>query len=175
VRENERENERENLNVTLAREAAVAALCNLCAQDDTRAEVVEAGGIQVLVRLIGQEGQGDELLKYACGALGNLARESQVNKDAIAALGGITRLCDLACATGIRDEEEDRASLEDLENDDGLELNASIALRKLAIGHAKNYDKMQELLTESQLRYFLHAELPNPEGVVPEAEAHIPM
>ena len=80
VRENERENERENLNVTLAREAAAAALCNLCAQDDTRAEVVEAGGIDILIRLIGQEGQGDELLKYACGALGNLARENQVSQ-----------------------------------------------------------------------------------------------
>lgn len=99
----------------------------------------------------------------------------QANQDAIAGMGGIQRLIHLCCATGIRDEDDDRASLEDAENDDGLELNASIALRKLAIGHAKNYDKMSELLTESQLRYFLHAELPNPEGVVPEAEAHIPM
>ena len=61
-------------------------------------------------------------------------------------------------------------SWQDPEADDGLELNASIALRKLAIGHSANYRAMQELLTESQLRYFLHGEMPNPEGRVPEAE-----
>ena len=50
-----------------------------------------------------------------------------------------------------------------------MELNASIALRKLAVGNAANYKAMQEELTESELRYFLHGELPK-DGIIPEAE-----
>ena len=46
----------------------------------------------------------------------------------------------------------------------------SLALRKLAIGNEANYKLMTELLTESQLKYFLHAKLPNAEGTVPEGE-----
>ena len=40
------------------------------------------------------------------------------------------------------------------DDDTGLELNASAALRKLAIGHEANYAKMRELLS-NDLNYFL--------------------
>jgi hypothetical protein len=59
--------------------------------------------------------------------------------------------------------------VQDAEDDNGLELNASIALRKLAIAHKANYAKMQELLQPSELRYFLHGEVPEG-GLVPETE-----
>jgi hypothetical protein len=154
--------------VFLAREAAAAALANLCASADGREAVVGASGITVLVAALVRE-EAEELLKYCCGALGNLASE---NQDAIAAAGGIEALISLAKAVGIKEEDEEgceKASLDEAEEDNGLEINASIALRKLAIDNAPNYKKMKEALTESMLRYFLHAELP-PEGLVPEEE-----
>ena len=155
--------------IPLAKEAAAATLCNLCAQDDSRALVVEAGGIPALVGLIDHE-PSDELLKYACGALGNLARESVENQEAIAGVGGIPKLIGIARTVGIREDgEEATKETEDAEDDTGLELNASIALRKLAVANAANYKAMQDVLSESELRYFLHGELPA-DGLVPEAE-----
>ena len=144
--------------VFLAREAAAAG-CEA---------VVGASGITVLVAALVRE-EAEELLKYCCGALGNLASE---NQDAIAAAGGIEALISLAKAVGIKEEDDEgceKASLDEAEEDNGLEINASIALRKLAIDNAPNYQKMKEALTDSMLRYFLHAELP-PEGLVPEEE-----
>ena len=168
-----------DMSMILAREAAAAALANLCAQDDTRACVVEQEGVEVLVNRLARD-ESDELLKYACGAIGNLARvgHSHVdNQDAIAAAGGIEKLIALARSVGIRDNDGEAAevesllgSIDDPEADDGIELNASIALRKLAIGHEANYRLMTELLTHSQLMYFLYARLPNAEGTVPEGE-----
>lgn len=163
----------EDTSITLAREAAAATLANLCAQDDSRAAVMGKDAIPTLVELIGRE-VSEELLKYACGALGNLARESPENQEAIASAGGLQRLIGLARLTGIRDLEEENeklehASLDDDEADNGLELNASIALRKLALANAANYATIGEILTESELRYFLHGELPA-EGLIPEAE-----
>jgi hypothetical protein len=202
--------------LALAKEAATAALANLAAQDDSRKLLVASAVIPALVALVsGQSGStdlSDELLMYACGALGNLARESGDNQDAIAAAGGIPALIAIARSVGIREEEEDQKEDEvtapshathrvrppaalwshcvadpcvphhrplltacalliwqDPEDDNGLELNASIALRKLAIGNAANYAAMQAELTPSELRYFLHGEIPE-DGLVPEAE-----
>lgn len=158
-------NERERLSIVLAREAAAAAVSNLCAQDDSRARIVEAGGIGVLASLLSEEDASDELLKYACGAVGNLARDNEANQDALREAGAIPRLCALALATGVREEDEDRASLHDPEDDDGLELNASIALRKLAIGHSVNYKLMGEIFSESELKYFLHGQMPDEDSI----------
>lgn len=149
---------------TLAKEAAAATLTNLCAQNDSRALVVEAGATAALCALLGQD-VSDEMLKYACGAIGNLARESEENQDAIAAAGGIPKLIAIVRAVGIVDEEEEPKEgdeEEGAEADNGLELNASIALRKLAIGHKANYAAMQEELTESELKYFLHGVVSEP-------------
>ena len=164
---------------TLAREAATAALANLTAQNDSRALVASNGGIPILVALIDGFKHSDELTMYACGALGNLARENRVCQDEIAAAGGISALIALARAAGIEEDvgtkktgaaasgaaaagvanDEDD---EEEEEDTGLELNASIALRKLAIGHAANYAAMRDELSADDFRYFLHGELPPP-------------
>ena len=167
---------------SLAKEAATAALANLCAQDDSRALVASAGGILILVNLVTGWSRGaklsEETMTYACGALGNLARENFVCQSEIAAAGGVAALIALARAAGIHeqeDEDEDKGKAastnkeeeeeEEEEEDTGLELNASIALRKLAIGNHDNYKMMHELLSESDLRYFLHGEMPADQAV----------
>uniref|UniRef100_A0A7S2C4S0 Protein HGH1 homolog n=1 Tax=Haptolina brevifila TaxID=156173 RepID=A0A7S2C4S0_9EUKA len=160
----------DDTSLTLAKEAAAATIANLCAQDDSRAAVVGKDAIGILLKLIERE-SSEELLKYACGALGNLARESVENQEAIAP--GIPQLINLSRLVGIKpddDEAAEHASLDDAEADNGLELNASITLRKLAIGNAPNYKMMEEMLTQSELRYFLHGELPNDEGRIPDSE-----
>ena len=164
----------EDTTLMLAREAATAAIANLCAQDDSRALVASAGGIPILVALITGWSRGqnlsEELMTYACGALGNLARENFVCQDEIAAAGGIKALVALARAAGIKpdgasppppDHKESDKKEDEEEEDTGLELNASIALRKLAINHPANYAAMKEELDETDLRYFLHGELPS--------------
>jgi len=156
----------EELSVTLTREAAAAALCNLCAQDDSRALVASAGGIPALVKLITgwERGQhlSEELMTFACGALGNLARENAVCQAEIAAAGGIPALIALARAAGIQDESNNEANPEeDDEEDTGLELNASIALRKLALDNDANYKTMKEAMSHEDMRYFLHGEMPS--------------
>jgi hypothetical protein len=164
----------EETTASLAKEAATAALANLTAQDDSRALVASAEGIPTLVSLITGWSRGaklsEETMMYACGALGNLARGNPVCQSEIAAAGGIEALVALARAAGIHEEvdgavaepKEKSNGKEDEEEDEdtGLELNASIALRKLAIGHAENYAAMRELLSETDLRYFLHGEMP---------------
>lgn len=158
----------EELSVILTREAAAAAICNLCAQDDSRALVASGGGIPILVALCTGWSRGqdlsEELMCYACGALGNLARDNDVCKSEIAEAGGIEALTALARAAGIEDGEGEvpveTTRGEGDDDDTGLELNASIALRKLAIGHEANYAKMRELLSEEDLNYFLHGKMP---------------
>ena len=74
----------------------------------------------------------------------------------------------LARAAGIEEVEGQSPSkakvVEEDDEDTGLELNASIALRKLAIKNESNYKKMCELLSPDDLRYFLHGEMPTSSG-----------
>lgn len=164
----------EDLAVMLTREAATAALCNLCAQDDSRALVASAGGIPILVALATGWSRGqnlsEELMAFACGALGNLARDNQVCQDEIAAAGGIPALIALAQAAGIEEVNMGAAGgaapvrprgLGDEDDDTGLELNASIALRKLAINNSTNYEMMKATMSADDLKYFLHGQLPS--------------
>ncbi|KAL0477801.1 hypothetical protein AKO1_013824, partial [Acrasis kona] len=71
---------------------AVGALFTLCSDEDSRAEIRDAGGVEMLVNLL--DGTSIKVAKQSCGALLNLAVEDE-GKDLIRDAGAIPKVLKL--------------------------------------------------------------------------------